>query len=121
MTKILSKTLLIFSFFLVVLSPVPVCAQVPVGTPTPSHPVITPAVENTAPSTDALQSFFSGFDWISSGLVFHTPDVFQKEIVLSDGTTLTGLDSFRNMFFTIATPLFAILVGLFAMQKMNSD
>jgi hypothetical protein len=83
-------------------------------TPLPTSP------ENTQVSS-GLTNFFSGFTWISNGLIFHTPALFTNTITLSDGTTLSGLSTYRNIFSTIAIPLFVIIICAISFSHITHD
>src|SRR3982751_1035824 len=62
------------------------------------------ANEPQASGSGVLNSFFSGFDWVSSGLIFNTPELLGDKIILKDGTALSGLSQFRTIFSDIAIP-----------------
>ncbi len=69
----------------------------------------------------AVKSFINGFSDMLGGFVFYTPDVFSSPITLKDGTQLSGLQHFRDMFFALSIPIVAIIVSFVALRKISSD
>jgi len=90
----------------------------PTPTPTPQQNALTDTGNS---NNGALSSFFSGFDWISSGLIFSTPDVTGSNIILHDGTQLAGISEYRNIFYDISIPLFAVIVAFVSLSHITSD
>lgn len=88
--------------------------------PTPV-PNITQTPDTSPPPGTTLGHFLNGFDWISDGIIFHTPDIFTNPITLQDGTQLNGVSQFRNIFWDIAIPVFAIILAAVALSHINSD
>lgn len=113
------KQLLLVLFILLVLSVRSVNAQT-TSNPTPTPQTI-PTTEAPASTSNTLSTFFSGFDWISSGLIFNTPSILDNTIKLSDGTELSGLSSYRNIFYDIATPLFVVIISFIALSHITHD
>ena len=93
----------------------PVLADTPTPTPTPT------STQDSPPAGTTLSTFFGGFDWISDGFIFHTPDVFANPITLQDGTKLNGISAFRNIFIDIAIPIFAIILAAVALSHITAD
>lgn len=89
-------------------------------TTTPT-PLPTGEVTNTQPDSSILHSFISGFDWISSGLIFYTPSLLDSTIKLQDGTELTGMSTFRTIFYDIAVPLFVLITAFVAFRHISND
>ncbi len=87
-------------------------------TPTPS---INETIEVSTAGNSVLNTFVSGFDWISTGLIFNTPAILDQTIKLSDGTTLTGLSEYRNIFYDIAIPLFVVIISFIALSHITHD
>lgn len=113
------KRLLLALLLLLIFSVKSASAQT-ITNPTPTPPVST-STEAPASSSGTLSSFFSGFDWVSSGLIFNTPSILDKIIKLNDGTELSGLSSYRNIFYDIATPLFVLIISFIALSHITHD
>lgn len=97
-------------------------AQTVTVTPNPSPALATNQDSNTVPSGNSiLSSFISGFDWISSGLIFYTPSLLDSTIKLQDGTELTGMSTFRTIFYDIAIPLFVLITSFVAFRHISND
>jgi hypothetical protein len=79
------------------------------------------ANEPQASGSGVLNSFFSGFDWVSSGLIFNTPELLGDTITLKDGTVLSGLSQFRTIFSDIAIPIFVLIVSYTALSHITHD
>ncbi len=77
--------------------------------------------EPQASGSGVLNSFFSGFDWVSSGLIFNTPELLGDTITLKDGTALSGLSQFRTIFSDIAIPIFVLIVSYTALSHITHD
>jgi len=88
--------------------------------PTPT-PVGSGEAETSTSGSGVLNAFISGFDWISSGLVFHTPSLLDDTIKLNDGTELSGLSKFRTIFYDIAIPLFVLIISAVAFSHITND
>jgi len=87
---------------------------------TPAPPVNETTEVSTA-GNSVLNTFISGFDWISTGLIFNTPAILDQTIKLNDGTTLTGLSEYRNIFYDIAIPLFVVIISFIAFSHITHD
>ena len=87
--------------------------------PTPS-PTSAPQEDPNALG-NSLNGFFSSFNWIADGLIFNTPDVTSDNIKLQDGTTLSSISSFKNIFYDIAIPIFAIILAGSALLHIGND
>ncbi len=99
-----------------------VFAQTVTTTPSPT-PSITANqdINNTVSNGSVLNSFISGFDWISSGLIFYTPSIMDQTIKLQDGTELAGMSEFRKIFYDIAIPLFVLITSAVAFSHISND
>jgi hypothetical protein len=91
----------------------------------PLTPTVIP-LQNTAnepqeSQNNVLNDFFSGFDWVSSGLIFSTPSLLGETITLKDGTELSGISQYRTIFSDIAIPLFVIIVSYIALSHITHD
>jgi hypothetical protein len=87
---------------------------------------LTPIPQNVPTETQTsgsgvLNDFFAGFDWISSGLIFNTPELLGETITLKDGTVLSGLSQFRTIFSDIAIPIFVLIVSYIALSHITND
>src|SRR5258708_1340858 len=89
-------------------------------TPTPT-PVANADTDTPVSGNAVLNTFVSGFDWISTGLIFNTPAILDQTIKLNDGTTLTGLSEYRNIFYDIAIPFFVIIISFIALSHITND
>jgi hypothetical protein len=87
-------------------------------TPTPGPEV---TAEEHAAGAGVLNNFFSGFDWVSSGLIFNTPSLLENKIKLKDGTELTGLSQYRTIFSDIAIPIFVLIISFTALSHITND
>lgn len=70
---------------------------------------------------ESMKNFINGFSDMMGGFVFYTPDVFSSPITLKDGTELSGLQHFRDMFFDLSIPIVAIVVAFVALRRIGSD
>lgn len=86
--------------------------------PTPTQEV---TAEQQAAGSSVLNNFFSGFDWISSGLIFNTPSLLDSSIKLKDGTELSGLGQYRTIFSDIAIPIFVLIISYIALSHITND
>lgn len=111
---------LLISILLLTNSAYTVKAQTSQNSPTPA-PQMASLEDNQASASGMLNSFFSSFDWISSGLIFNTPNLMDNSIKLSDGTVLSGISEFRTIFFDIAIPLYVIIISFIAMTHITND
>lgn len=84
-------------------------------------PPATEEIEGAAADGSVLNTFISGFDWVSSGLIFHTPSLLDDTIKLQDGTELAGMSQFRNIFYDIAIPLFVLITSAVAFAHISND
>ncbi|MBA3723509.1 MAG: type IV secretion system protein [Candidatus Levybacteria bacterium] len=96
----------------------PVNAQTLTPTQSPQENTLT---ETQTSGNGVLNSFFSGFDWVSSGLIFNTPSLLGETITLKDGTELSGISQYRTIFADIAIPLFVIIVSYIALSHITHD
>lgn len=87
-------------------------------TPTPTQDA--PSEQQTVGS-NVLTNFFSGFDWVSSGLIFNTPALLEDNIKLKDGTELSGLSQYRTIFSDIAIPIFVLIISYIALSHITHD
>ncbi|HUQ85059.1 MAG TPA: type IV secretion system protein [Candidatus Limnocylindrales bacterium] len=86
--------------------------------PTPPQEI---TAEQQAAGSSVLNNFFSGFDWISSGLIFNTPSLLDSSINLKDGTELSGLGQYRTIFSDIAIPIFVLIISYIALSHITND
>lgn len=86
--------------------------------PTPTQEI---TAEQQAAGASVLNNFFSGFDWISSGLIFNTPSLLENKIKLKDGTELSGLSQYRTIFSDIAIPIFVLIISYTALSHITND
>ncbi len=93
-------------------------AQSVTVTPTP---LVEQLENNPSTSSNILNSFFSSFDWLSGGLIFSTPNVMENNIKLADGTELSGISQYRNIFYDIAIPIFVIITSFTALSHITND
>lgn len=93
-------------------------------------PIPTPKIEYTnefsvqnEPSSiiTLLKDFIGGFDSLLGGFIFYTPDPFAENIKLKDDSTIPGVTKYRDTFQTIAIPILAIVIAVFAITKIGSD
>ncbi len=113
------KLILVFAIISVILFsvPSPIFADTPTPTPIPTQI----PQEATNALGNSLNGFFSGFDWIADGLIFNTPDVTRDTITLRDGTSLGGISQYKNIFYDIAIPIFAIILAASALLHIAND
>lgn len=104
-------------FITILITPIFAFADNPEPTPSPT------AVPQEDPNAlgNSLNGFFSSFNWIADGLIFNTPDVMSDNIKLQDGTTLSSISSFKNIFYDIAIPIFAIILAGSALLHIGND
>lgn len=117
--KLLLWSLLI-SIFLLINNAGTVQAQSTQNNPNQA-PQINPLEDSQASTSGMLNTFFSSFDFISSGLIFNTPNLMDGTIKLKDGTVLSGISEFRTIFFDIAIPLFAVIISFIALTHITND
>jgi len=77
--------------------------------------------QNAIQTITTIKDFVTSADKLLGGFIFYTPDVFANTITLKDGTTLPGLSSYRNIFYTISIPLIALAVAYFALKRLSND
>ncbi len=94
--------------------------QVNAQTVSPTPPQEANAEQHAAGSS-VLNDFFSGFDWISSGLIFNTPALLGSSIKLKDGIELSGLGQYRTIFSDIAIPIFVLIISYIALSHITND
>ncbi len=68
-----------------------------------------------------LKNFISGLDSILGGFIFYTPNPLTSTISLKDGTQITGVTKYKDLFNQIAVPVLAIVIAAFAIAKIGSD
>lgn len=111
---------LLFVILLLLNNAEPAKAQSTQNNPTQS-PQLNALEDNQATASGMLNTFFSSFDYISSGLIFNTPNLMDGTIKLKDGTVLSGISEFRNIFTDIAIPLFAVIISFIALTHITND
>ena len=97
---------------------------IPTDTPSATSSATTTGVDSKANANLVITSvmgFLKNLDSISGGFVFSTPDVFSNSVKLADGTTINGLNAFRNIFYLLSVPVSAIIIFWFGGIGMASN
>ena len=100
----------------------PQTPPVPNPAPAPQAPNELSDAQQNPPknSIDAtVNNFISSFDWISSGLIFSTPNLLQETITLGDQMKITGISKYRNIFSDLAIPFFVIITSFIALSHIT--
>ncbi len=117
-------SILLLLLFLLFFHSSPVGAQTTNITPNPAPTPEEPKELKDPPANSVdgiVNTFISSFDWISSGLIFNTPNLLQETITLGDETKITGISQYRNIFADIAIPIFVIITSFIALSHITHD
>lgn len=108
---------------LIITSPVFAQSATPTPTPQPQVQFTNEFSVQSQPSTiiTLLKNFIQGFDSILGGFIFFTPDPLANKITLKDGSTISGVTKYRDIFNEIAIPLVAIIIAAIAVMKLGSE
>jgi hypothetical protein len=105
------------------LSPIFAADPSPVPLPTPQVQFTNEFTVDNQPSViiTLLKNFINGYDSVLGGFIFFTPNPLGDKITLADNSEIPGVTKYRNIFYQIAIPLLAIVIGAIGISKIGSD